>query len=147
VTNKSPPLWDRQSGVSNLIPAVSGDKNPSPGGVPAEAVVGVDVGLTHIAIESTGRRTDNPRYVTRAQRNLQRKQKSLSRKQKGSNRLRPDALSPRRMNALPNCRGDSRHTLPRRLVDENQAIVIETLKIKTMQKNRCLAKAIGCRAP
>jgi hypothetical protein len=104
VTNTSPLLWGRQSGVSNLI---SGSQRRhqsdplSPGGVPAEAVVGVDVGRTHIAIASTGRRTDNPRYVTRAQRNLRRKQKSLSRKQKGSNGLRPDALSPRRMNALP----------------------------------------------
>jgi putative transposase len=54
--------------------------------VPVEAVIGVAVGLTHIAIESTGRKTDNPRYVTRAQRNQRRKQKSLSRKQKGSNK-------------------------------------------------------------
>jgi putative transposase len=103
----------------------------------------VDVGLTHIAIESTSRTTDNPRY---AQRNLQRTQKSLSRKQKGSNGLTPDALSPRRNERVANCRGDFQHTLARRLADENQAIVIETLKIKTMQKNRCLAKAIGCRA-
>jgi putative transposase len=55
-------------------------------------------------------------------------------------------LSPRRNERLANRRGDFQHTLARRLADENQAIVIETLKIKTMQKNRCLAKAIGCRA-
>jgi putative transposase len=35
------------------------------------------------------------------------------------------------------------HKLARRLVNENQAIVVETLKIKNMQKQRCLAKAIG----
>jgi putative transposase len=47
---------------------------------------------------------------------------------------------------VANCRGDFQHELARRLLDENQAIDAETLKIKTMQKNRCLAKAIGCRA-
>jgi len=50
------------------------------------AVVGIDVGLTHIAIESNGHKEGNPRFTTRAADNLRRKQKSLSRKQKGSNR-------------------------------------------------------------
>jgi putative transposase len=109
--------------------------------VPAEAVVGVDVGL---AIECTGRKTDNPRCVTRAQPNLRRKQKSLSRQRKGSKtRAKARRLIAAAHERVANCRGDFPHKLARRLVDENQAIVVETLKIKNMQKNRCLAKAIG----
>jgi putative transposase len=120
------------------------EKPEPPKVVPAEAVVGIDVGLTHIAIASNGNKTDNPRFVTRAQRNLRRKQKSLSRKKKGSkNRAkarRPVAGAHER---VTNARGDFQHKLCRHLVDENQAIGMETLKIKNMQKSRCLAKAIG----
>jgi putative transposase len=120
------------------------DAPERPAVVPAEAVVGVDVGVTHIAIESTGRKTDNPRLVTRAQRNLRRKQKSLSRKQKGSkNRAKARLLVASAHERVACARGHFQHQLSRRLVDENQAIVVETLKIKNMQKNRSLAKAIG----
>lgn len=40
-------------------------------------VVGVDVGLTHVAMERDGRKTYNPRCVTRAQRNVHRKQRRV----------------------------------------------------------------------
>jgi putative transposase len=95
------------------------------------------VGLTPIAIESTSRTTDNPRYVTRAPRNLQRKQKSLSRKQKGSNGLTPDALSPWRMNALPTAEAISG---TRCLDDWFQAIVIETLRSRLCRRTAALRK-------
>jgi putative transposase len=112
--------------------------------VPAEAIVGIDVGLSHLAIESTGRKTGNPRFVTRAQRNLRRKQKSLSRKKKGSkNRAKARLLVASAHERVANARGDFQHKLARRLVDENQAIVVENLKIKNMQKNRRLARSIS----
>lgn len=112
--------------------------------VPAEAVIGIDVGLTHIAIESNGRKTDNPRFVTRAQRNLRRKQKSLSRKHKGSkNRAKARRLVAGAHERAANARGDFQHKLSRHWVDENQAIGFETLRIKNMMRNRRLARAIG----
>jgi putative transposase len=115
-----------------------------PATIPVEAIVGVDVGLTHIAIESTGRKTENPRFVTRAQRNLRRKQNSLARKRKGSrNRNKARHLVAVAHERVANARGDFQHKLSRRLVDENQAIVVETLRIKNMQQNRKLAKAIA----
>jgi putative transposase len=112
--------------------------------VPAEAIVGIDVGLSHLATESTGRKTGNPRFVTRAQRNLRRKQKSLSRKKKGSkNRAKARLLVASAHERVANARGDFQHKLARRLVDENQAIVVENLTIKNMQKNRTLARSIS----
>ncbi|HEY2532297.1 MAG TPA: RNA-guided endonuclease TnpB family protein, partial [Xanthobacteraceae bacterium] len=112
--------------------------------VPADAVVGIDVGLTHVVIESTGCKTGNPRFVTRSERNLRRKQKSLSRKRKGSkNRAKARHIVASAHERVANARGDFQHKIARRLVDENQAIIVETLNIKNMQKNRCLAKAIG----
>lgn len=115
-----------------------------PAVVAAEAVVGVDVGLTDVSVESTGHKTDNPRFVKRAQRNLRRKQKFLSRKKKGSkNRAKARRLVAAAHERVANARGDFQHKLSRRLVDENQAICVETLNIKGMQKNRRLAKAIS----
>ncbi|MBF4232788.1 transposase, partial [Vibrio anguillarum] len=42
-------------------------------------VTGIDLGLSHFAIESNGRKTANPRFVKRAEKNLRRKQRQLSR--------------------------------------------------------------------
>ncbi|NHB98266.1 hypothetical protein C5470_18635 [Photorhabdus stackebrandtii] len=41
-----------------------------------------------------------------------------------------------------NARHDFRHKLSRQLVDENQAVIVETLKSSNMLKNRRLAKHI-----
>jgi putative transposase len=112
--------------------------------IPAEEIVGVDLGLTHLVIESTGRKTDNPRFVTRAQRNLRRKQKSLSRKKKGSkNRAKARRFVAASHERVANARGDFQHKVSRRLVDENQASIFETLNNKGMMKNRRLAKHIA----
>ena len=40
-------------------------------------VIGVDVGLTDIAITSSGMKTGNPRFIKNAHRNLRRKQKEI----------------------------------------------------------------------
>lgn len=116
---------------------------PEPASVIRE-VVGVDVGLAHVAIESDGRKTANPRFVTRAQRNLRRKQRALSRKQKGSkNRAKARLMVAKAHERVANARADFQHKLSRRLVDENQAVVVETLRVRNMLKNRRLALAIS----
>jgi putative transposase len=116
----------------------------APATIRSDAVVGVDVGLSHIAIESDGRKTANPKFVNRAQRNLRRKQKSLSRKQKGSkNRAKARVIVAKAHEKLANARADFQHKLSKRLVDENQAIIVETLRVRNMLKNRRLARAIS----
>lgn len=112
--------------------------------VPEKTIVGVDVGLRHMAIENSGRKTANPHFVKRAQRNLRRKQKALSRKQKGTkNRAKARRLVARAHERVANARGDFQHKLARRLVDENQAVIVETLRVKNMLRNHRLAKAIA----
>ncbi|WP_391529747.1 RNA-guided endonuclease InsQ/TnpB family protein [Photorhabdus akhurstii] len=107
-------------------------------------VIGCDMGLSHYLIQSTGEQVNNPRHLINAARNLRRKQKSLSRKQKGSAnrskaRLRLAAVHER----VANARADFQHKLSRTIVDENQAIIVETLKSANMMKNHHLARAIG----
>jgi len=112
--------------------------------IPESAVVGVDVGLNPIAIESTGRKTENPRFLKRALLNLRRKQKALSRKKKGSkNRAKARRMVAAAHERVANTRNDFQHKLSKRLVDENQAIIAETLAVKNMLKNRKLSRSIS----
>lgn len=109
-----------------------------------DTVLGVDMGLTHLAIDSEGNKIANPRFLKRAVANLRRKQKALSRCQKGSkNRAHARLKLAKAHEHLANARGDFQHNLSRQLIDENQAVVVETLKVKNMMKNRKLAKHIA----
>ncbi|EIM28601.1 RNA-guided endonuclease InsQ/TnpB family protein [Microvirga lotononidis] len=112
--------------------------------VPEDAIVGVDIGVIDLAVESNGRRTPNPRFLKRAQRNLRRKQRALSRKSKGSrNRAKARLKVAAAHERLANARHDFQHKLSKRLTDENQAVCVETLAVKNMLKNHCLARAIA----
>lgn len=109
-----------------------------------DTLIGIDLGLTHFAIRSDGVKIANPRFVIRAEKNLRRKQRQLSRKQKGSrNRAKTRLLVAKCHEKTANARADFQHKLSRTLVDENQAIIVETLKSANMMKNHHLAKAIG----
>ncbi len=108
------------------------------------SAIGVDVGLTHFAITSNGSKFENPKFLSKHEKNLKRKQRQLSRKQKGSNNRNKARMKVARVHRkITNCREDFLHKLSRRIVDENQVIVTENLAVKNMMKNHCLAKAIG----
>lgn len=110
----------------------------------AGKILGIDVGLTHLAITSDGSKFDNPKHVAKAQKNLKRKQQKLSRKVKGSNtRNKARLLVAKAHERITNARKDNLHKLSRRLVNENQVIAVEDLHVKGMMKNHCIAKAIG----
>ena len=109
-----------------------------------ENVIGLDMGLAHLVVASTGEKQDNPRFLKCAARNLRRKQQSLSRKVKGSaNRNKARVLVAKAHERTAHARNDFQHKLSRRLVDENQAICVETLKVKNMLKDRRMAKSIS----
>jgi putative transposase len=106
--------------------------------------IGIDVGLTHLAITSNGSKFDNPRHIRKSVRNLKRKQQSLSRKVKGSNsRNKARKLVARAHERISCARKDYLHKLSRKIVNENQVIAVETLNVKGMTKNHKLAKAIS----
>lgn len=110
----------------------------------SDQIVGVDVGLTDIAITSDGVKTGNPRFIKNAQRNLKRKQQKLSRCKKGSKRRAKARLHvAKAYERVAFARDDFQHKLSRQLIDENQAVIAETLKIKNMLKNHCLARSIS----
>jgi putative transposase len=106
--------------------------------------IGIDVGLTHFAITSDGSKFDNPKPLKKRAKNLKRKQQKLSRKVKGSNRRKKARRVVARIHErIANSRKDFQHKLSRKLVNENQVIIVENLAVKNMVKNHCLAKAIS----
>ena len=110
----------------------------------AGKIIGIDVGLKHLAVTSDSSKFDNPKHVYRAAKNLSRKQVSLSRKVKGSNtRNRARILVAKAHEKVANARHDWLHKLSRRLVNENQVIAVEDLNVKGMMQNHNLARAIG----
>ena len=112
--------------------------------VPLTMVVGIDLGLSAFAIEANGKKTANPRFIKRAEQNLNRKQRQLSKKQKGSaNRNKARLLVAKCHEKTANARADFQHKLSHTLVDENQAVIVETLKSANMMKNSKLAKHIA----
>ena len=104
--------------------------------------IGIDVGLTHLAITSDGSKFENPRHLRKAEKNLKRKQRKLSRKKKGSNRRnKARRLVARAHERVAAARKDHLHTLSRQIVNENQVIVVEDLNVKGIMANHRLAKA------
>ena len=106
--------------------------------------IGIDLGLTHFCITSDGSKFDNPRWLSKHERNLKLKQQQLSRKQKGSNNRNKSRLKVAKVhNKIANCRSDFHHKLSRRIVNESKVICVENLAVANMVKNRKLSKAIS----
>jgi putative transposase len=104
--------------------------------------IGIDVGLTHLAVTSDGSKFENPRHLLKAERNLKRKQRKLSRKEKGSKgRNKARQLVARAQERVACARRDHLHKLSRRIVNENQVIAVKDLQVKGIMKNHRLARA------
>lgn len=110
-------------------------------------VVGVDLGLKHFAVTSNGSKVSkygNPKHLAKQERNLKRKQQKLARKQKGSNSSsKYRKIVAKVYERVSNSRQDFLHKLSRKLVNENQVVVVENLHVKGMVRNHNLAKAIS----
>jgi putative transposase len=104
--------------------------------------VGIDLGLTHFAVLSDGRKISSPRFLRRAEKKLKRTQQALSRKQKGSANRDKARLRVARAHAkVTDARREFHHRLSTRLIRENQAISVEDLCVKGLARTR-LAKSV-----
>lgn len=91
------------------------------------------MGLAHFVIKSDGNKIASPRHLINASRNLRRKQKALSRKKKGSANRRKARIQLAAVHErVAGARADFQHKLSRAIVDENQAVIVETLKMANM---------------
>lgn len=106
--------------------------------------IGVDVGLKEFAITSNADKYENPKWLRKSEKRLAKLQKSLSRKKLGSNNRKKARLQVAKLHErIANQRNDFLHKLSTKLLHENQVVVIEDLKVKNMQQNHKLAKAIS----
>lgn len=129
------------------------------------AAVGVDVGITHLAVLSTGETVANPRPLERAQRKLRRSQRRADRQRRVNNpdcyddrgrairgkrpvnrsgRMRKTERHLRRLHArAANIRTDAMHKLTTGLVGDYGTVVVERLNVSGMLHNHRLARAIS----
>ncbi len=111
---------------------------------PKGKAIGIDLGLAHFCITSDSQKFNNPRWLKKYEKNLKIKQQQLSRKKKGSKNRNKSRLKVAKVhNKITRCREDFHHKLSRRIVNENQVLVLENLAIKNMVKNHNLAKAVS----
>ncbi|MCG5450456.1 transposase [Micromonospora hortensis] len=116
------------------------------------SVVGVDVGIKHLAVLSSGERVDNPRHLVAVQARLRALGRVLSRKSgphrrtgcRPSNRWQRASRRLGRAHArVANLRRDGLHKLTTRLTREHGTIVVEDLNVAGMLRNRRLARHIA----
>ncbi|MBJ7905051.1 transposase [Streptomyces sp. DSM 110735] len=104
--------------------------------------VGIDLGLTHFAVLSDGRKIDSPRFLRRAEKRLKKAQRELSRKEKDSkNRDKARVRVARAHARVADARREFHHRLSTKLIGENQAIAVEDLAVKGLARTR-LAKFV-----
>ncbi|EJY4260708.1 transposase [Escherichia coli] len=107
-------------------------------------IAGYDIGLKDYLIRDDGDKKPNPRFLVNAYRRLRRDSKALSRKKLGSaNRKKARIKLAAQHERVANARADFQHKLSRSIIDDNQAVIVETLKSANMMKNRRLARHIG----
>lgn len=108
------------------------------------STVGIDVGLKDLFVTDTGFKTGNPRHTAKYAKRLALLQRRLSKKQKGSKNRAKARLKVARIHAkIADCRLDNLHKLSRKLINENQVVCVESLKVKNMIRNPKLSKAIA----
>jgi len=106
--------------------------------------IGIDLGIKDLFVTDKGEKVGNPRHTKRYEQKLAKAQRRLSKKKLGSKNRAKAKVKVARIHAkISDCRSDNLHKLSRRLVNENQVICAETLKVKNMIRNPKLAKHIA----
>lgn len=107
-------------------------------------VIGIDLGIKNLATCSDGTIHENPKALKKNLKRLKRKQKQLSRKKKESKNYGKAKQKLAKLHYhISNIRKDCLHKITSKIIDENQVIVLEDLKVSNMMKNHCLAQAIS----
>ncbi len=129
--------------VSILVEQEGKEPNLAP---VTDNTLGLDVGLKHFLITSDGEKISHPKHLRRSAKKLGRIQHAFARQQKGSNRRQKRKKQLARLHEkVANQRANFLHKITHCLTSENQAetFATESLAVKNMMKNRCLARSIS----
>ncbi len=107
-------------------------------------MVGLDLGLKSMVITSDGHTYGNPKFFAKDEKKLAKAQRRHAKKKKGSkNRAKARLQVARIQKKIADRRRNYQHQLSTHIIRENQVVCIESLSVKNMVKNHCLAKAIS----
>jgi putative transposase len=107
-------------------------------------IVGVDLGIKTLATCSDGTIYDNAKALKRNLNRLKFQQRKLSRKVKNSKNYEKQKLKIQKLHyRISNIRNDCLHKATSKIINDNQVIVLEDLKVSNMMKNHKLAQSIS----
>ena len=107
-------------------------------------MVGLDLGLKSMVITSDGHTYGNPKFFAKDEKKLAKAQRRHAKKKKGSkNRAKARLKVACIHKKIADRRRDYQHKLSTQTIRENQVVCIESLQVKHMVQNHCLAKAIS----
>jgi len=99
-------------------------------------LLGIDVGVEHLATDSHGQHYPNARIASKRQRDLRRAARALARCRKGSRRRRKIAARLRRVSeTIRNARTTHLHQVSRAIVATSPLIAVEKLKLTNMTRS------------
>ena len=105
--------------------------------------VGIDLGLKEFAVLSDQTIVKNPKFFRKSKARIAKLQRKLSKKEPGSHRFKKARRKlARAYERISNQRNDFLHKLSTKIIRENQAIVLEDLKVSNMLQNHKLALSI-----
>ena len=111
---------------------------------PVDKMIGLDLGLKSLIVDSNGHKYKNHKYLTKSQKKLAREQRKLSKMVKGSNNRNKRRIKVAKLHKhIQNQRNDYLHKLSKKIIDENQIICIEDLKVIDMEHKNKLARNIS----
>ena len=106
--------------------------------------IGLDLGIKDLIVDSNGHKYKNHKYLTKSQNKLAKEQRKLSKMVKGSGNRNKQRIKVARIHRHINSqRNDYLHKLSKKIIDENQIICIEDLKVKNMMNDSKLARNIS----
>jgi putative transposase len=106
--------------------------------------VGVDVGVRHLAVLSTGEMVANPKPLERSLKRLRKASRAYARSQPGSAGRRKRAQALARIHAqVANQRRDGLHKLTIDLAGRYDTVVVENLHVAGMSRLRSLARVVS----
>lgn len=106
--------------------------------------VGVDLGVSDLAILSNGIKFENPRFIKQSEKKLAREQRKLAKMEFGSNNYQRQRIKVAKLHQhIKEQRKTYLHSVTRYLVDSFGVICLEDLSSRNLMKNKHLSKAIA----
>jgi putative transposase len=112
--------------------------------VSLDQIIGLDLGLTFFYIDSNGNKVENTKFLKNCLKKLAKLQRQLKNKEISSSNYKKSQKKISKLHLhIANMRKDFLHKESRKLVNENQVIVLEDLNVKGMIKNKKLSRSIA----